>query len=63
MTKAGTKGAKQRQASHVPRLRRKTGGRWGGLFAALDEFPRDFVLDRQQEQPRRVVRKYSSEKT
>ena len=30
----------------------KTGERWAGLFAALDEFPRDFDLDRNQEQMR-----------
>lgn len=28
----------------------KTGDRWAGLFAALDEFPRDFVLERRQDQ-------------
>jgi hypothetical protein len=28
----------------------KTGDRWAGLFAALDEFPRDFALDRRQDQ-------------
>jgi antitoxin VapB len=32
----------------------KTGDRWEGLFAALDEFPRDFTLERQQDQPRRA---------
>jgi len=32
----------------------KTGDRWSGLFAALDEFPRDFILERQQDQPRRA---------
>lgn len=26
----------------------KAGDRWQGLFAALDEFPRDFTLERQQ---------------
>ena len=31
----------------------KTGDRWSGLFAALDEFPRDFILERQQDQPQR----------
>ena len=31
----------------------KTGDRWSGLFAALDEFPRDFILDRLQDQPLR----------
>lgn len=30
----------------------KTADRWSGLFAALDEFPRDFDLDRKQEQLR-----------
>src|ERR1700736_460426 len=28
----------------------KTADRWVGLFAALDEFPRDFVLERRQHQ-------------
>jgi antitoxin VapB len=28
----------------------KTGNRWAGLFAALDEFPRDFALERNQDQ-------------
>jgi antitoxin VapB len=28
----------------------KSRNRWGGLFAALDEFPRDFTLDRDQRQ-------------
>ena len=28
----------------------KTADRWAGLFAALDEFPRDFVLERRQDQ-------------
>jgi antitoxin VapB len=32
----------------------KTGDRWAGLFAALDEFPRDFALDRDQAQPPRA---------
>ena len=32
----------------------KTRDRWTGLFAALDQFPRDFTLDRNQEQPARV---------
>ncbi len=32
----------------------KTGDRWEGLFAALDEFPRDFTLERQQDQPLRA---------
>jgi len=32
----------------------KTDGRWAGLFAALDEFPRDFVLGRRQDQPLRA---------
>src|SRR6266705_973605 len=31
----------------------KNGDRWAGLFAALDEFPRDFTLERDQfQQPR-----------
>jgi len=31
----------------------KTGDRWAGLFAALDEFPRDFALERDQlQEPR-----------
>ena len=32
----------------------KTGDRWAGLFAALDEFPRDFTLERRQNQTTRV---------
>lgn len=32
----------------------KTGDRWAGLFAALDEFPRDFTLERRQEQAARA---------
>src|ERR1700747_1227777 len=32
----------------------KTDDRWAGLFAALEEFPRDFVLDRHQHQPPRA---------
>ena len=32
----------------------KTGDRWAGLFAALDEFPRDFTLERRQDQPLRA---------
>ena len=32
----------------------KTGDRWAGLFAALDEFPRDFALERRQDQPARA---------
>jgi antitoxin VapB len=32
----------------------KTGDRWAGLFAALDEFPRDFVLERRQDQQPRT---------
>lgn len=32
----------------------KTRDRWSGLFAALDEFPRDFTLDRNQNQPARL---------
>ncbi len=31
----------------------KTGDRWAGLFAALDEFPRNFRLARDQRQRRR----------
>src|ERR1700730_3547791 len=31
----------------------KTADRWAGLFAALDEFPRDFVLERSQDQASR----------
>jgi antitoxin VapB len=31
----------------------KPGDRWAGLFAALDEFPRDFALERRQDQPPR----------
>ena len=31
----------------------KTGDRWKGLFAALDEFPRDFKLARDQRQRKR----------
>ena len=31
----------------------KTGDRWAGLFAALDEFPRDFKLTRDQRQRER----------
>jgi antitoxin VapB len=30
----------------------KTGDRWAGLFSALDEFPRDFRLPRDQRQRR-----------
>jgi antitoxin VapB len=30
----------------------KAGDRFAGLFAALDEFPRDFQLERHQEQSR-----------
>lgn len=30
----------------------KSGNRWAGLFAALDEFPRDFTLEREQAQSR-----------
>src|SRR5437899_1436671 len=34
----------------------KTGDRWAGLFAALDEFPRDFTLERDQfQQPRAAL--------
>jgi len=32
----------------------KTGDRWSGLFAALDEFPRDFILEPEQDQPLRA---------
>src|ERR1700688_1093765 len=32
----------------------KTADRWAGLFAALDEFPRDFVLERHQDQAPRA---------
>jgi antitoxin VapB len=32
----------------------KTGDRWAGLFAALDEFPRDFTLERRQGQAPRA---------
>jgi antitoxin VapB len=32
----------------------KAGDRWAGLFAALDEFPRDFALERRQDQPPRI---------
>jgi hypothetical protein len=32
----------------------KTSDRWAGLFAALDEFPRDFVRERRQEQASRA---------
>jgi antitoxin VapB len=32
----------------------KTSDRWAGLFAALDEFPRDFVLERRQDQASRA---------
>jgi antitoxin VapB len=31
----------------------KTRGRWPGLFAALDSFPRDFILERIQNQKER----------
>jgi antitoxin VapB len=30
----------------------KSGDRWAGLFAALDEFPRGFTVEREQHQPR-----------
>jgi hypothetical protein len=30
----------------------KTGDRWAGLFAALDQFPRDFTFPRNQRQKR-----------
>ena len=32
----------------------KTAERWAGLFEALDEFPRDFLLDRRQDQASRA---------
>jgi hypothetical protein len=32
----------------------KTADRWAGLFAALDEFPRDFVVERRQQQAPRT---------
>jgi antitoxin VapB len=32
----------------------KTANRWAGLFAALDEFPRDFVVERRQQQAPRT---------
>jgi antitoxin VapB len=32
----------------------KTGDRWAGLFAALDQFPRDFTFRRDQRQPKRA---------
>jgi antitoxin VapB len=32
----------------------KAADRWAGLFAALDQFPRDFVLERQQGQAPRA---------
>jgi antitoxin VapB len=32
----------------------KEGDRWSGLFAALDEFPRDFKLPRDQRQRKRL---------
>ena len=32
----------------------KAGDRWAGLFAALDEFPRDFALERGPDQPPRA---------
>lgn len=32
----------------------KAGDRWAGLFAALDEFPRDFALERRQDQSPRA---------
>jgi antitoxin VapB len=30
----------------------ESGDRWAGLFAALDQFPRDFTLERDQDRPR-----------
>ena len=36
----------------------KTANRWTGFFAALDEFPRDFSLERKQfQKPRRGLDK------
>jgi antitoxin VapB len=32
----------------------KTANRWAGLFAALDEFPRDFVVERRQQRAPRT---------
>jgi antitoxin VapB len=32
----------------------KTGDRWAGLFAALDQFPRDFPLPRDRRPQRRA---------
>lgn len=32
----------------------KASDRWEGVFAALDEFPRDFTLEREQFQPARA---------
>lgn len=32
----------------------KTGNRWAGLFAALDQFPRNFTFPRDQRQPKRA---------
>ena len=32
----------------------KTGDRWAGLFEALDQFPRDFTLPRNQSQQKRA---------
>jgi antitoxin VapB len=32
----------------------KSADRWAGLFAALDEFPRDFILERDQTEPERL---------
>ena len=42
----------------------KTADRWAGLFAALDEFPRDFALERRQDQaPRADLDKLFDEAT
>jgi antitoxin VapB len=32
----------------------KTGDRWAGLFAALDQFPRDFLLPRDRRRQERA---------
>jgi antitoxin VapB len=32
----------------------KTGDRWAGLFAALDQFPRDFSIPRKRSQQERA---------
>jgi antitoxin VapB len=41
----------------------KTGDRWTSLFAALDAFPRDFTLERDQTQPERLGLSELFEKT